>query len=137
MQELNYTEVCDYVDAYLFNTGEWEQTPEQQRKKAINQAVRTLLNTLGDFYKMGIPVEHLAEQCNWIVRVDNMIAKAEMGVTSLSIDGMSVSLSNRNNSICPFVLDAFGLPSDWVNQKKRKVGKYKTTLSDSNRNGWC
>lgn len=137
MQELDYKEVCEYVGAYLFNTEEWEQATEQQKQKAINQAGRTLLNTLGDFYKMGIPVEHLAEQCNWIVRVDSMVAKAEMGVTSLSIDGMSVSLSQRNNSICPFVLDAFSLPSDWVNLKKRKVGKYQTTLFDSHRKGWC
>lgn len=136
MQYLDYSEICEYVNTHLFNTGEWEQATEQQRTKAINQAGRTLLNVLGDFYKMGIPVEHIAEQSNWIVRVDNMVSKAEMGVTSISIDGMSVSLAKRDNSICPFVLDSFGLPSDWATCRKRKVGRYQTTLFDSNRKGW-
>ncbi len=128
-------QVHEFIDENIIHTEAWDSAEEKQRSKAVNHAKRTLERLFPKAYTEGVPVEHLAEQCVWLLKLDEMIQKSEMGVTYFSIDGINVTISAKDNSLCPFLLDYHNLGEGW--NVKRKVARYSTSLFDSNRKGWC
>ena len=129
-QELNV-----YIDENILHSECWDRATEKQRVKALNNSRRTLSRLFSDRYKgEEIPVEHLAEQAVWMLRIDETIQKAETGVTSINVDGLGISISQKDNTVAPFILSVFNLSEGW--NSRRKVMPYKTSLFDNNRKGW-
>lgn len=128
-------EVGSFIDEYILHTDAWDSAEESQKKKAVNYAERTLKRYFPKAYEKGVPTEHLAEQCVWLLKIDEMIQKAELGVTYFSIDGINVTVTAKDNSLCPFLLEHHNLPQSW--NMRRIKARYSTSLFDSNRKGWC
>lgn len=132
-------EKVELVDAFIkdniLHTDAWDSAEASQKKKAVNHAERTLRRYFPKAYKEEVPVEHLAEQCVWLLKIDEMVQKAEFGVTSFTIDGISVTVTAKDNSLCPFLLDYHNLSAGW--NVRRKKASYSTSIFDSNRRGWC
>lgn len=127
-------QVNEFINENILHSEAWDTAEDSKKKKAVNQSTRTLKRYFPNEYADSIPVEHLAEQSLWILRIDDFISRAELGVTNVSIDGMTVTVKAKDTSLCPFLLEYFNLPEGW--NCKRRVVSYSTSLYDSNRKGW-
>ena len=126
--------VNSFIAENILHSGVWDSATEEQKKKAVNQSERTLKRFFPSIYADEVPVEHLAEQSLWILKIDDMVQRAELGATSISVEGISISYSQKDRSICPFLMEVLNLSEGW--NSRRKVGSYSTYIWDSNRMGW-
>lgn len=126
--------VNNFITENILHSEVWDSANETQKLKAINQSERTLKRMFPKKYPAEVPIEHIAEQSIWILKIDDMVQRAEMGATSISIDGFSISYSQKDRSLCPFIMEVLNLSEGW--NLRRKVGRYSTYISDSNRKGW-
>lgn len=127
-------QVNDFISANVLHSNVWDSADTMQKTKAVNQSDRTLKRLFPDKYVDGVPVDHLAEQCLWILKIDDMVQRSEMGATSLSIDGISISYQQKDRSVCPYIMEVFNLSEGW--NLRRKVGRYTTSIQDTNRKVW-
>ena len=127
-------QVHDFISEYILQSSAWDSATTEERKKAVNHSERTLKRLFPTVYTGEIPVEHLAEQSNWVLKIDDTLQRVEMGATYITIDGVSISYSQKDLSICPFIMQELNLSEGW--NSRRKVGRYTLHLHDSNRKGW-
>lgn len=127
-------EVNTFIQENVLHSEVWDKATEVQKQKAINQTVRTLKRYFPKAYENDIPAEHIAEQCLWLLKIDDMIQRAELGATYISVDGISITYSQKDRSLCPFLMEYFNLSENW--NLRRRVARYSTYLWDSNRKGW-
>lgn len=129
--------VATYIDENVFQSKVWDNATDVSRKKAVNTAKRSLTRILPEIYPdpEAIPVEHIAEQSIWIMKIDDTLQRAELGATSMSVDGFSISIKEKDRSIAPFILQANNLTPDAYTGgvNRRKVGGYTTGLTDQYR----
>lgn len=126
--------VNEFISDNILHSAVWDSAGELQRKKAVNQSERMLKRFFPKIYIDEVPIEHLAEQSIWILKIDDMFQRAEMGVSSISIDGISMNINAKDRSVCPFIMEELHLSEGW--NLKRKVAKYSTSIFDTNRRGW-
>ena len=127
-------EVDSFIKDNILHSSVWDSAESVQRTKAVNQAERTLKRYFPRVYANEVPVEHLAHQVIWLLKIDDTIQRAELGATYISVDGISITYSQKDRSLCPFIMEELNLSEGW--NLRRKVGSYSTKLSDSNRKGW-
>lgn len=127
-------EVNKFIAENILHSAVWDSANETVRIKAINQAERTLKRYFPQIYEKEVPVEHLAHQVIWLLKIDDSIQRAELGATSISIDGVSISYAQKDRSLCPLIMEELNLSEGW--NLRRKVGSYSTSLFDSYRKGW-
>lgn len=128
------TQVDSFIRDNILHSAVWDSANELQRIKAVNQSERTLKRYFSKTYKDDVPIEHLSHQAIWLLKMDDFIQRAELGATSISIDGISIAYSQKDRSVCPFIMEELNLSEGW--NLRRKVGRYSTSLRDSNRKGW-
>lgn len=123
-----------FIRDNILHSTVWDSANELQKLKAVNQSERTLKRYFSKTYKDDVPIEHLSHQAIWLLKMDDFIQRAELGATSISIDGISIAYSEKDRSVCPFIMEELNLSEGW--NLRRKVGRYSTSLRDSNRKGW-
>lgn len=126
LDELNH-----YIDLNILNSKLFDGLDDKTKEKAMNQSLTTLIRFLPQIYKNkeSISVEIVAEQVLWILRIDDTIQRSEMGVTSISIDGISMSVNEKERTIAPSILFENGIESI----KKRVIGSYSVEVGDLNK----
>lgn len=119
-------QVTLFIQENVYHSRLFDNATELQRKKAVNQAVNTLLKHLPDVYKDkdALPVEDVAEQVLWIMKLDDSFQRAELGATMITVDGVSVMLREMDRTISPTILNAYGIRDT----RKRKVGSYTDAM---------
>lgn len=128
-------QVNEFISENILHSEVWDNATDIQRKKAVNQSTRSLLRILKSKYPTDeIPIDHIAEQCLWILKIDDMVQRSEMGAKYINVDGISISYSQKDRSVCPYIMQIFNLSEGW--NSRRKVGSYSTKLTDSHRKGW-
>jgi len=129
------TEVSSYIDNNIYHSKVWDKADTKARTKAVNNAERTIKRLLSKYIENDIPTEFLAEQAVYIMRIDDTFLRAELGATNITIDGVSVSIKDKDRTISPVILDSLGITPDSVTGglTRRRVGKYVTCLNDSYR----
>lgn len=116
--------VSQYIEETVVQSYVWDNSSIQVRKKAVKRAELVLRSVLGDvFGTEDIPVEVLGEQSVWILKLDDTIERAEFGMKNVWVDGTMITISDKDNHICPLVYKLLGIP---VSTKglRRKVGGY-------------
>lgn len=127
--------VNEYIDLNVLQSSVWDNADIKTRTKALNNSKRILTLHLNKYYKDNIPVEHLAEQCIWMLKIDDTLQRSEMGVTSVQIDGISVSMTQLDRTIAPFICRALNIPIGFLH--KRRVGSYDIRTKRDNFRGGC
>lgn len=121
-------QVTTFIQDNVYHSKLFDNATDLQRKKAVNQAINTLLKHLPDVYKGRdkdtLPVEDVAEQALWIMKLDDSFQRAELGATMITVDGVSVMLREMDRTISPVVLNAYGIRDT----RKRKVGSYSDVM---------
>lgn len=125
--------VVSYIDENVLHSKLFDTATDVDRKKAVNQASNTLIRYMSDTYesKEAIPVEDIAEQVLWLLRIDDSLQRAEMGTTSIDIDGMSINMTEMDRTIAPNLLKLYGV----TDIRKRRVGSYDKPSYDTYRRG--
>lgn len=126
-------EIGKYIDENILQSAVWDNADDRVRQKAINNATRILKSNLSKYYPDTIPVEHLAEQVIWMLKIDDSLQRAEMGITYIQVDGISMNISDVDRTICPFIYKALKLPKGILN--RRRVVSYNLNVSDTFRGG--
>lgn len=138
VQTRNEIDVDTYINLNIYQSKVWDTATDLFRTKAINQAERTLKRMLPIVYESGVPVEHLAEQVIWLMKIDDSFQRAELGASNISLDGISISIKDKDRTLAPFILEVNRITPDGITggMTRRKVGRYSTSISDSHRKGW-
>lgn len=121
-----YEDVQAFIDENIYQSKVWDSATESARKKAVNNSARILKSFLPSIYVTDVPVEHLAEQTVWLMKIDDSFQRSELGATSMSVDGFSISIADKDRSISPFILRINGISPDSITGglTTRKVGRY-------------
>lgn len=99
-------EYIEFIINSIVHNEEFLTAPEEKRLAAIKQAERQLRDYYGK--KKEITVEAICLQAIWILRIDDTMKRAEQGVTSISVNGISISIGNNRNHISPEVIQLLG-----------------------------
>ena len=126
-------QVGNYIDENILHSAVWDNADEKTRKKAINNSIRTFNTFLKKYYKDEIPVDHLSEQVLWMLKIDDSVQRAELGMSYIQVDGVSINISEMDRTICPYVCKVLNVPVGFLS--RRRVGSYALHVSDTSRGG--
>lgn len=128
-------EVSKYVNNYVLQSYIWDNSDVKVRTKAINRAKLTINTLLADvFINREIPIHILGEQAMWVMKLDDTIERAELGMKNVWVDGTMITVNERDNSICPLVYKLLGI-STTAKGTRRKTGSYNHPVGGTGRWG--
>jgi hypothetical protein len=107
-----------YFSESVLHNDAWVNADNDSKQRALNNASNILSR---QYRNRTIPDEAVFEQAIWLLKISEARKQAEQGVTSYSVDGISVSLSQIDRTLAPTVIQIMG----------RRVGR-----SISGRQGW-
>lgn len=113
--------VDDFINTSILHSKEYESASKGEQIKAVNQSLNTLSEHL-EKETEDLGVQDVAEQAVFLFKVDKTLEKAELGVDSVNVDGISISLSDVDTTLAPSIKDRYGI----VDTRKRRVGRYVT-----------
>ena len=126
-------DTVNLVDNYILNnilqSKLWDSATLLVKGKAVNNAIRVLKTVLNKQYKDIPPIEHIAEQAIWLLKMDDSFQRMQLGATSITCDGVTISFKEKDNSIAPYVLQALCLPA----VSRRRVGAYSSAVQFTQR----
>lgn len=115
------TDAQQYFDTYVLHSEAWDEADDTMRIKALNQAERDLYEYFADDFDAEtnpLPDEAIYEQALWLLRIDEALQKAEMGVTNLTVEGISISMYSAPPKISPKALqkidNGYGTNEFWT-----------------------
>jgi len=126
---LTIEDLTSYIDENVYHSKLYDNESNENKEKAMNQAMNTLVVYMNDVFpsKEDIPIDDLSQQVLWLLKIDDSFQRAEMGVTSISIDGTSIQFREMDRSISPFVLRKHNKSTI----RKVKSGMYHLPESDT------
>lgn len=92
-----------YFEEEVFDNDAWTKADEPSKQRALKNA-SNILYRYYSHYKPNVrelPEAAVFEQTLWLLKVSEARKQAEQGVTSYSIDGISVQLSKIDRTIAP------------------------------------
>lgn len=123
-----YEEITNYINDNIYHSSVWDEAEDTQRKKAINNSIAILLNILSDYYTADtdITTDVIAQQTVWFMRIDDTFLRAEMGISYIQMSGVMLTITDKDRSIAPYVLDKLNISPDAITKgfSRRKVGRY-------------
>lgn len=126
-------EVSKFIDEYVLHSELWDAAEEKRKQKAVNNAAVTLLSILTEEYTEAtdIPVEDVAWQAIWILKIDDSFQRAEMGVQQMSVDGVTILFRDRDNTVAPQISQKYGIST--VNGQRRRTASYRIPANSTYR----
>ena len=133
-----FEQVKSFIESEIYQSKVWDNSTEVMQKKAIKQSERTLKRFFPSTYEDGVPVEHLAEQTIWLMKIDDTFQRSQLGATNITLDGMSISMKDKDRTLSPFILEVHQITPDAITggMRKRKVARYSRNVHDTFRKGW-
>lgn len=135
--------VGDYIARNIIQSDLWDLASDEVKIKAVGMALEQLYNVVSDAFTTVdlhynihvLPPEPkvVAYQALWLLRIDDTFQRAEMGTTSVWVDGTMITLKEKDYSISPWVLRMFKLPYTMEKGTRRKIGGYANPIPSTNR----
>lgn len=100
----------DYFANEVLHADEWNEADTTTRQKALKNAENQLYRIYKNYNPDTKPLPEIAiyEQALWLLRIDDAIRRAELGVTSVSVGGINISVSRVNLAVSPEVVSIIG-----------------------------
>jgi hypothetical protein len=106
-QQVTLADANTYFGTYVLHSDAWDEATDSVKQKALNQAEKDLYEVFTDYDindpEKQLPNEAIYEQALWLLRIDDALQKAEMGVKNLTVEGVSISMSSAPPRIGPRV----------------------------------
>lgn len=96
----------EFITNSIVHNEDFLNAPVEKQNAAIIQAERQLKNYYG--LKKEITLEAVCLQAIWILRIDDTMKRAEQGVSSISLNGISISIGSNRVYISPEVTQLLG-----------------------------
>ena len=115
-----YEEAVNYFETEVLHNQPWLDAEETTRKRALKNAENILYETFTGFNseKKPLPAKAIYEQALWLLRQDDNVRQAEMGITNINLSGeLSISMSQNQTRIAPSVKAI-------IRSARGKVGRY-------------
>lgn len=94
-----------YFSELVLHNDAWVNADSDAKQRALNNALTVLTR---QYPNRKIPDEAVFEQAIWLLKISEARKQAEQGVTSYSVDGISISLSQIDRTIAPNVIAILG-----------------------------
>lgn len=122
---MNFDDVKAYIDSFILNAEAFDKSDDIRKMKAVNNAESLLYMLFRNYNPVSkpLPVEAIAYQTVWMLSKDATIKKAEMGIASISIEGMTQTFQQMDRTIAPEVKRIL----------KKRVGSYGVNVLDTRR----
>lgn len=119
-------QVTQYIQDNILHSKVFDNATETQKNKAVNQAINTLLRYLPDVYKdrESLPVEDVAEQVLWLLKIDDSMQRADLGASMITVDGIQIQIREMDRTISPAILNLYGIRDT----RKRRIGSYADVM---------
>lgn len=116
-------DVKSFIETNILHSSLWDSSDAKRQEKAVNNASLNLYNYYGKYDEINrpIPVEAIAYQTLWLLKIDDSIQRAGQGVTYVNVSGMGINLAQIDRSIAPEVLRMLG----------RRTGRYQLNIEDT------
>ncbi|PFW43794.1 hypothetical protein [Priestia megaterium] len=116
-------DVRSFIETNILHSDIWDSADSKRQEKAINNASINLYNYYKQYDEVNrpIPVEAIAYQTLWLLKIDDTIQRAAQGVSYVNVSGMGINLLNIDRSIAPEVLRMLG----------RRIGRYQLNIEDT------
>jgi hypothetical protein len=116
-QTVNVTDADTYFSTEVLWTDEWDGADASLRDKALTNAENQLYRHYTE-YDISDPDNQIVdiaiyEQALWLLRLDDSIRKAEQGVKTISVSGVTISLDRAASHIAPEVTRILGRRIGW------------------------
>lgn len=128
---MQLAKVKQYIDSNILHSEQWDAASEDTKKKAANNAEIILQRLLPDVYDSEVPVDDIAFQAVWMMKIDDSFQRAELGVQQMSVDGVTILFRNKDNTIAPALSQKYGIAT--VNGIRRRAGRYSVATHDTYR----
>lgn len=121
-------EVKEYIETNIYHAQPFDNASEASRIRANNQA----WNTLTDYIvEDKLTLRDLAEQVVFVFMIDSTFQRAELGVNFLTVDGVQMTIQDRDRTLAKGVMRRHNITST----RQRKVARYVTDLDHTFRYG--
>ncbi len=122
---MSYTDVKQYIEESIFHSDLFDKLEDIKKQKAVKNAEDILYMTYKAYNpdEKPLPVEAIAYQTLWILNKDTGIQKAELGLASQSLEGMTQTYTAMDRTVSPEVKRIL----------KKRVGSYSLYVSHTNR----
>ena len=102
---VNLEDAKAYFETEVLHSGPWDEVDDATRQKALNNAERILYRYFSSYdiddESNRMPAEAVYEQALWMLRQDEAVQKAEMGLAGTSVAGISVQMRGKADYIAP------------------------------------
>lgn len=119
-----------FVTNNILHSELFDNADQTKKKKAVNQSKNILMEQLNTA-ENDLSVQDVSEQAIFLLKIDSTIQRAELGVSQVSVDGISISFRDVDRTLAPSVRNRYGI----VDTKKRRVGAYNVSVHDTFRKG--
>lgn len=106
-QTVNVTDADTYFANNVLHSKPWDSADTTTKNKALTNAENILYRYYSDNYsitdstKKQLPKEAIYEQALWMLRQDEAIQKAEMGVLGIGVEGINLQFRGKADYIAP------------------------------------
>ena len=107
-----FEEVKEYITQNILKNEVFLKATGEEQQRAVIEAEQQLKNFYGK--NSEFPDEAIAYQTLWLLRIDDAVQRAEQGVSSINLNGISISLNSSRPIIAPEVFQLLG----------RRIGRY-------------
>src|SRR5699024_2555408 len=86
-------------------SSKFDKLSEDKKKKIVNNSEKMLylIYKAYNTEKKPLPIEAIAYQVLWLLEKDELMAKADMGLASQSIEGMTQTFRKQDKTVAPEV----------------------------------
>lgn len=118
-----------YIKSNVLHSNAFDKADSLQKEKAVNQARNMLVRFLPHIYSSleSVPVEDVAEQALWLLKMDDSVQRAEQGAKSIRVDGITINYSDMDRTIAPIIQRLHGVRSI----RQMKVARYVVPKSNT------
>lgn len=118
MENSTFIKVTQFIDDNILYSSVWDEADGTVRIKAVNNSINLLLKMLPVRFKFTIeadlPIDIIANQSVWMLKIDDTVQRAELGITYIQMSGVAVNIHEKDLSIAPYVMKALNISPDPV-----------------------
>lgn len=125
---ISSVEVFNYIDTNIYHSQPFQSASDEDKSRAFHQSRNTLLDFIAE---EKLTIRDYAEQVVFTFMLDSTFQRAELGVNFLTVDGVQMTIQNRERTLAKGVMRRHNITST----NKRKVARYHTDLEHTFRFG--
>lgn len=124
--------VNSFITDNILHSEGWDELADSHKQKALNNALMTLKQFIPEALTAEDPLFDVAEQVMFVIRKDDGMAKAEIGLKGMGVDGISMNYGDIT-PIAPALITKYGLTASDLStaKRRRRVGSYIVSKHDT------